>query len=327
MIHISDLKKTEQFVAILKNIKSFTNDILIQLQEDRFYIQGMDNAHVSMFEVVLCKSWFDTYDVKQPRVAGLNTETLSKILSSKQPSHSIKMECKENKFIISFQHEPPEEKTNSSDNVNGKGTGKGTGKGKSKGKGKGNAKAKGKDNTKSKKSYTLNVIDIDMETMGIPDQEYNVEFECHTKLFKTSIDDVGMFGDSIRLSCTEDNILLNCNNDMCNSEVTLFTDQVKYYLLEDTIATFNISYIQMFMQFYKLSDYIWVHFTKDMPLMVTYNLDHPGNTGDDYSIGEEGEEGEEEGDDDDGGLPHCENFVRFFLAPKIDDDYDVDGDE
>lgn len=290
MVHlkISDKTKAEQFANIFKNMKVFTNEIVFNFENERLYMQGMDSAHVSMFELVLNSSWFEEYKVDKPIVAGINTEILSKVISCKKTDHSIYIDCDDVKFSITFIDDSIKSKH-------------------------------------SKKKYTLNIMDIDVETLGIPECDYNVDIEFDTKSFKSVIEDVGIFGENIQLCCDEENILLKCKEDTCDSEVTLLTDQVRNYSIGDNSeATFCIKYLQIFMQFYKLSDYIWVHFSEDVPIQVRYNLDN-SNTQNNQEE-DEGDEEDEEivlKEDDENNLKN-NNYIRFYLAPKIDDDDDGD---
>ena len=43
---ITDKKKREIFITIFNNLKNFTDAIVLNIEQDRLYIQGMDNSHI-----------------------------------------------------------------------------------------------------------------------------------------------------------------------------------------------------------------------------------------------------------------------------------------
>jgi len=57
---IKDKKKCDIFISIFNNLKNFTDNTLINVNEDELYIQGMDNSHVSMYELKLTSRGFQS---------------------------------------------------------------------------------------------------------------------------------------------------------------------------------------------------------------------------------------------------------------------------
>jgi hypothetical protein len=63
-ILISDLQKAD--IVAFQNMKLFTNSINITFSDTGLYIQSMDTANVSMFE--LKSPWFNSYERKARRL-------------------------------------------------------------------------------------------------------------------------------------------------------------------------------------------------------------------------------------------------------------------
>ena len=80
-ITLKDQVKVSQFSSIMKNLKNFSSDIEIIINEHRLYAQGMDSSHVCLYELVLYNDWFCEYNVDKSYVLGLNCEMLSKVLN------------------------------------------------------------------------------------------------------------------------------------------------------------------------------------------------------------------------------------------------------
>ena len=82
-IAITNLQKAETFAAIFQHIKVFTDNINIMFETERMYIQAMDTARVSIFEIMLPAAWFDKYEQTNATntTIGINTVILFKILN------------------------------------------------------------------------------------------------------------------------------------------------------------------------------------------------------------------------------------------------------
>ena len=50
-IIINNLQKADTFAAIFQHIKLMTDNINIMFEKDRLYVQSMDSARVSIFEI------------------------------------------------------------------------------------------------------------------------------------------------------------------------------------------------------------------------------------------------------------------------------------
>ena len=61
---ITDLVNAEKFVHIFQHLKNFADNINIDFMDDKIYIQGMDSAHVSLYEISLGKSFFEEYTIE-----------------------------------------------------------------------------------------------------------------------------------------------------------------------------------------------------------------------------------------------------------------------
>ena len=81
---ISNKDKVNKFHCIMKNMKSLVNEVNMFISECGIYIQGMDSAHVGLFELKLERAWFDVYENKEGDVTmGINCEALSTIMISR----------------------------------------------------------------------------------------------------------------------------------------------------------------------------------------------------------------------------------------------------
>ena len=75
-ILINDEQKCIDFVNVFQHLKLFSANINLQISSERFYIQGMDASHVSIYELNMLSSWFNNYNVEKDTVIGVNSGIL-----------------------------------------------------------------------------------------------------------------------------------------------------------------------------------------------------------------------------------------------------------
>jgi len=294
MFKLTQPTKVEQFVTIFSNLKGFTEYITLRLEENKMFVQGMDNSHISMFEINLSKEWFDEYLLETELVVGISTDTLQKILSTRKQQHGIMFDniTQEQLTISLFD-------TTNTD-------------------------------TKNRiypKEFTISLVDLDIEDMHVPDQDHDVDIEFQSKHLKSLLDEIVMFNDTLTFTCNDDEVIFQCKNDTCTFNINIPTDLLSYFSYREAPKlAFNVKYLHMFLQFNKLGNNVWLHLNENSPLRCKYLLDtdvcknngyhdntHKSNVSSSY------DEKKHESDDEDNELPTSKNTVTFYLAPKIND--------
>ena len=254
MITINDPTKANKFATLFQNLRVFTQEVFIVLEEEKLYIQCMDTSHISMLEISIDKSWFDNYMPPKSDTFGISTALLNKVFHTHKQGQSIELHLDDEHLHIHY--------------LNGK---------------------------KKEKVFKLKLMDIDSETLGIPEQEYNVKLNIETKAFKSIVDELSLFSDTTTIHCTDENIGFHAQNDMCETCTNITNEKTISYNVSDEVhTTFNLKYLQLFCQFNKVSDKIKIYMSNDLPLRFEYTLND-------------------------------NSYVCFYLAPKMDDDeYDYD---
>ena len=80
-IVITSPLKVRKITKIFHYLKDLSTDININCSSDGLYAQGMDSAHVSLFEINLQQSWFDEYECEKDDIIGINCELFYKVIS------------------------------------------------------------------------------------------------------------------------------------------------------------------------------------------------------------------------------------------------------
>jgi proliferating cell nuclear antigen len=142
------------------------------------------------------------------------------------------------------------------------------------------------------KHFEVPLIDLEVEHMAIPTIDYVAEFIVPSGIFSALITQLKMFGETMDIKCNENNIILFSNSpDSGKMSVEMNIDDLTSFAInegEELNMSFSLNYLHHICSFNKLSKEIEIKLCNQYPLSIIYDL---------------------------GG----EGFMKFFLAPKIDD--------
>jgi len=260
-ILISNIQKAEVFTTIFQNIKLFSDKINVAFDDERVHIQTMDNSHVSIIEISIPKSWFDAYSVVRTTTIGIHTPILFKILGTRDKSQSIQLEYdndQDDKLRIQFSDGLVSEKKCFD------------------------------------KHFEMPLMDIDSDGIGIPDIDYQSKFTLESFHFSNLVNQLKLFGDTIQITCTENNIMMNSYQpESGKMSVEIKNDDLSYFEIEENKElnlSFSLTYMYNISAFHKIAKDVEVNLSEDYPMKVIYYL------------------GQEDAK------------ISFYLAPKIGDD-------
>jgi proliferating cell nuclear antigen PCNA len=235
---IADKKKREIFITIFNNLKNFTDAIVLNIEEDRLYIQGMDNSHICVYELILQSSWFQVWDITEPQVFGLSLPIFNKILHICSDKQSIHIHSDNNEDLqIDFTCDEKGE---------------------------------------FDKHLKMPLMDIDMDRLHIPTMDYEVDIEMDSKKFKNLIDELANFNETLNIVCNENQVVLESSSSEGTMNVVITTDDIDLLAVvegKEINASFGIKYIAQMCQFHKLTTNCAIHITEDMPLQLKYKID------------------------------------------------------
>ena len=153
-------------------------------------------------------------------------------------------------------------------------------------------------------NFELKLMDIDSEQLGIPDTEYECNIKLPSNEFQRICRDLSAIGDSVTISATKEGVKFSVSGDIGNGDMTLKNsnnsnaddneeddedEQVLIQLTEPVSQTFALRYLTSFTKATSLSKSVTISMGKEVPLVTEYKIDNFG-------------------------------YVRYYLAPKIDDD-------
>ena len=262
LISIKDSSKCETFINIFQHIKLWVPHINLRFSSDKMYAQALDSSHVSVFEISISSSWFDNYEMNEPVTVGVNTQILFRIMNSREDDQSINLYQDGDSLLLDLKTE----EENKKDAFN--------------------------------KYFKVPLVDLEDELMEIPDSDYSFDFTIGSKKFKSLIDQLSSFSDTVGVIYQDDKLYIKSEStEEGEMKIEIPIDDLEYAAVSDETSMIKCSYatryIQMMCQFLKINKEVSISVDENLPMKVVYEI-----------------EGEDESKN---------NYVKFFLAPKISD--------
>ena len=235
-IEITNKKKINIFTNIFKNLTVFGEEFNLRFDSDGFYMQGMDDGHISLFEIKLHSSWFDSYSIEKDNIIiGVKIDILAKIFNIiNDQTLTLKIDNDEDILNIYL---------------------------------KGKITQTFCINVIDIDTQLLGVPDS---------VEWVADFEIKSKLFDDLIKQHGLFGETITVKCTEEKLALQSNCKITGSMATeiQFGDLDEYCIEEDKNleVTYSMKYVSYMTRFSELSNNVCVNISDTLPMRMLFKL-------------------------------------------------------
>ena len=148
--------------------------------------------------------------------------------------------------------------------------------------------------------FELKLMDIDSEHLGIPDTEYAATVKMPSAEFARICRDLSSIGDTVTISVSKDGVKFATTGDIgqanitCRQNTSVDKDnQTVIDLQEPVTLTFALRYLNSFTKATPLAPMVQLQMSKELPVVVQYLIADMG-------------------------------YVRYYLAPKIEDEENAD---
>jgi proliferating cell nuclear antigen PCNA len=151
------------------------------------------------------------------------------------------------------------------------------------------------------RAFVVPTVDLEAEVMEIPNNEADVDLTLSSTTFAQIISQMSVFGDVIEFQVADEDMTMITEGDAGTMRVGLNdTDLEEFSVTEDLKLgqSFALRYLSMFSGFSKVNSFVRLSLAQDMPVIVRFPLD--ANVAADPNM-------------------DSENYVRLYLAPKIND--------
>jgi proliferating cell nuclear antigen PCNA len=239
---IKEKAKKDMFISLFQVLKNCTSLINMMFQEDYLYIQGMDKAHVCLFDLKIMSTWFESYEKKagDSGTACIDSHIFHQILSFTQEKDTIVFEYDLNEDNTSIQ-------LLNTENIKGE----------------------------FNKFFKLPLTDMECDLLAIPEVEYDVEFSIKAKKMNEIVSQLAIFGDTIQIETCDKEIKMSSDGVTGNMIVSIPIDDLNDYAVtegETVNVCFSLNYIQKMCLTTKLSTEIEFFICKEYPMKIKYDL-------------------------------------------------------
>ena len=244
-ITINNTGKAELFGLLFQHVRLFTEHVNVTFDKEKMFMQSMDSARVSVFELSLPATWFDSYEHTGASAItlGIPATMLFKILNTRDKSQDTEIiyNTDDDKLLINF----------SSNNA-----------------------------SVFNKRFELPLIDLDCELMAIPETESEAEFSIDSAIFSNLINQLKIFGDTIEIQCTEDKIILHSISIEAGKMVVDINidDLTEYSITEGEVMklSFSLSMLHNICMYNKIAKEIEIHLINGFTMKIKYLLGDDG---------------------------------------------------
>lgn len=257
---IENKAKLEMFVALFQLLKNWGSYLSLQFELGQLYIQSMDKSHICLSSIVIKSPWFSEYNVLSQTHLTVDAASFATMMN---------YALKHNRLEIVYEDSTLSESDKLCINLLN------------------SIDTKVKDNFDH--FFELPLMDIEHETLMIPDVDYDVEFTMDAKKFGELISELMVFGSNLNIVCTEDLLELNSSGDSGKLKVNIPIDSLNEFAIsegEKLDISYSLTHIGKMCLSSKLGQEVSLGISAEYPMSLK------------YSLGEE-------------------SSVAFFVAPKI----------
>lgn len=265
---IENKSKMEMFVALFQLLKNWGSCLNLHFEKTRLYIQSMDKSHICLSSIHISSNWFSHYEIDNPANISLDSTNFA-IMMNYALKHS-KMEIKfedetdpDTIFInLSSATSSNNICTNSSDMlVEPKKKGKVT-------------KVK-EDHNRFDHFFELGLIEVEQDTLNIPEVDYDVDFTMKSDNFSELISELMVFGSNLNIICNEDKLEFNASGDAGKLKVNIPIDDLNEYAIAEGDSldiSYSLTHLGKMCLSTKLGQYVSLSISTEYPMAIKYDL-------------------------------------------------------
>ena len=148
-----------------------------------------------------------------------------------------------------------------------------------------------------RKCFQMPLMNIDSEHLTIPNKEYEADISIMSDEFSDLIGQLSIFGEELRIICNK-TVDLTSKGDMGQMTASIEEENIVEYAIEEDVVVnicLSLVLVASMCGFSKISEVAYLHCSNGSPVKLHYSLDDEDST-------------------------DSVNYVRFFIAPRIEDD-------
>ncbi|CAG5094155.1 Oidioi.mRNA.OKI2018_I69.XSR.g13298.t1.cds [Oikopleura dioica] len=257
----AQLPRAQVLKQTMDAIKDLIKEAVWDVSSQGLSLQSMDSSHVSLVQVTLKTEGFELFRCDKNLALGVNMDTMQKLLKCANNDDNVKLTADDNGDLLTMAFESPNGEVTS--------------------------------------EYEMKLMDLDIEQLGIPEQEYSCTIKMPSKEFQGICRDLQNIGENVRLTVVKGGVDFSAQGDIGHAKIHLTEsatvddemDAITVDIQEPVNLNFALRYLNFFTKATPLSRQVTIQISPDVPMVVGYEIE---------------------------GLGH----VKYFLAPKIENEDD-----
>ncbi|TFL00712.1 proliferating cell nuclear antigen, N-terminal domain-containing protein [Pterulicium gracile] len=177
------LQEAGTLKRLLDAIKELVTDANFECSEEGINLQAMDNSHVALVAVKMQPEAFEKYRCDRPMPLGVNLTSLTKVLKCAKDDDTCTLKAGDDGDVLGLLYE-----AKASDRI---------------------------------AEYEMKLMDIDTDTLGIPDTEYDASVTMPSAEFTRIVRDLSLLGESVRIEVNKEGVRFASEGEAANGNVLL----------------------------------------------------------------------------------------------------------
>ncbi|KAG8990626.1 proliferating cell nuclear antigen [Tulasnella sp. JGI-2019a] len=177
------MESAQTIKKLLEAIKELVTDANFEANDEGLKLQAMDNSHVALVSVILQRDAFIKFRCDRPMPLGVNLASLTKVIKCAKDDDTITLRANDDQDALHLTYEAK--------------------------------------NTDRIAEYEMKLMDIDADSLGIPDTEYDATVKLSSAEFQRIVRDLSQLGESVRIDVTKEGVKFASDGEAANGSVLL----------------------------------------------------------------------------------------------------------
>ncbi|KAI0942758.1 hypothetical protein AcW1_003303 [Taiwanofungus camphoratus] len=168
---------------LLDSIKELVTDANFECNEEGINLQAMDNSHVALVAVRLDASGFKRYRCDRPMPLGVNLTSLTKVIKCAKDDDICILKASDDADTLGLTYE-----ARNSDRI---------------------------------AEYEIKLMDIDSDTLGLPDTDYDARVTMPSSEFSRIMRDLSQLSESVRIEVSKEGVRFVADGEAATGNILL----------------------------------------------------------------------------------------------------------